>query len=272
MKKMMFSLAIVSSFVLIGGCNATKKINQETASVSEGSEALYSSRWELSALEAGTALSGKTPYLGFFPGKVTALKGNTGCNNLSGSVELMANNKIKFSPLAVTKMACAGDNVEAAFLDAISKADSWKIVSNELSLLSGTTVVARFAAKNMENDAKNTAALGGRWQLNYISGSRIAFDGLFPKEKPFVVFNVKDSALGGNTSCNSFSSKMVMNGNKITLANPLQTMMYCEGGGEKAFTNMLVKTTGYAVSADGKTLNFLMDDVATMRFEKMAEN
>ena len=44
-------------------------------------------------------------------------------------------------------------------------------------------------------------------------------------------------------------------------------MMYCEGGGEEAFLNMLKKVDHY--SADGKALTFLIGDIPVMRFTKM---
>ncbi len=42
--------------------------------------------------------------------------------------------------------------------------------------------------------------------------------------------------------------------------------MFCEGGGEEAFLNMLKKLNKYAVS--NNTLTFMIDDVAVMRFSK----
>ncbi len=44
-------------------------------------------------------------------------------------------------------------------------------------------------------------------------------------------------------------------------------MIFCEGGGEEAFLNMLKKVNRYALTND-KTLTFLIDDVAVMRFAK----
>ena len=44
-------------------------------------------------------------------------------------------------------------------------------------------------------------------------------------------------------------------------------MMFCEGGGEEAFLNMLKKVNKYAIT-DENTLAFLIGDVAVMRFAK----
>ncbi len=114
----------------------------------------------------------------------------------------------------------------------------------------------------------NTSKLSGTWELNYISGKRIAFDGLYPDKKPQISFNLTESELGGNTSCNGFGSKMVIDGNKITISEPFaKTMIFCEGEGESSFLDMLKKVNSYSVSNDN-TLTFIMGDIVMMRFAK----
>ena len=46
-----------------------------------------------------------------------------------------------------------------------------------------------------------------------------------------------------------------------------KTMIFCEGGGETTFLNMLKKVNKYAIT-EGNTLGFIMGDVAVMRFTK----
>lgn len=112
------------------------------------------------------------------------------------------------------------------------------------------------------------AKLGGDWELDYISGRRIAFNGLYPERKPHLKFDIPKNELHGNTSCNGFSSKLTIDGNKISIAEPMaMTMMACPGEGEKAFLDMLKKVNKYDVTGD-TTLTFIMDDIAVMRFHK----
>ncbi len=107
--------------------------------------------------------------------------------------------------------------------------------------------------------------LGGTWELDYISGSRIAFGGLYPDRKPVIAFDVENSKISGNTSCNAFNGKLVADGNKISFADPLATTrMMCPGEGERAFLETLKKVNTYAVN--GNTLTFIMGDIAVMRF------
>lgn len=113
--------------------------------------------------------------------------------------------------------------------------------------------------------------LEGSWQLNYITGPRIAFDGLYPNKKPEISFDTKNSTLSGNNSCNSFSGKLIVNQGTIDFTQPMaMTKMMCADTqqGENVFMTTLPKINKYTVSEDGKTLTLLSADVAMMRFIK----
>lgn len=110
----------------------------------------------------------------------------------------------------------------------------------------------------------------GAWELEYISGPRIAFDGLYPEQKPYVTFNEAESQYGGNSSCNVFSGKYTVKDNTIKFGDAIKTMRYCEGGGEQTFLNMLGKVNKFTIDSDGK-LVLLFDDIPMMRFKKIAK-
>lgn len=113
------------------------------------------------------------------------------------------------------------------------------------------------------------AALQGAWELNYISGPRIAFGGLYPDNKPTITFNLKEDRVSGKNSCNSYSGTLNADGSKINFKQPMMvTKMFCPGEGENVYMNTLQKIDSYSVSEDGKTLNFMMGDIVMMRFEK----
>lgn len=110
-------------------------------------------------------------------------------------------------------------------------------------------------------------ALEGTWELNYISGPRIAFEGLYPEKKPVITFTVSDSSINGNTGCNNFRGKINANNTSIHFPdNMAMTRMMCPGEGETVFLNTLRKINKYLVQ--GSTLTLISDDIAMMRFEK----
>lgn len=258
MKKIITSIAFLAILILIVSCHNTKPISGGTTG---GSEMLFANQWNLAELN-GTAVTTGKAHLLFYPGQVSRISGNAGCNNLNGTFELTGVNFVKFSTLTTTRMACEPGIRETEFTEALDKVNNWSIINNQLLLNNGRILLAKLNAVTVE-----TSKLYGDWELNYISGPRIAFDGLYPDKKPQISFRLDVNELGGNTSCNGFSSKITIDGNKITIAEPFaKTMIFCEGGGESTFLNMLKKVNKYAV--EGNTLTFLIDDVAAMRFTK----
>ncbi|MBC7846103.1 MAG: META domain-containing protein [Flavobacterium sp.] len=119
--------------------------------------------------------------------------------------------------------------------------------------------------------SKVNNTLEGAWKLNYITGPRIAFDGLYPNNKPTIVFDLKGNKVSGNNSCNQYFGALLLDGNKINFKDAKlgMTMMACQGEGENVYMKALEKIDSYSISEDGKILNFIMGDIAMMRFEKV---
>jgi len=126
------------------------------------------------------------------------------------------------------------------------------------------------SCKSTQSTMKTAASLEGTWQLNYITGPRIAFDGLYPNKKPAITFDLKENKVSGNNSCNQYFGKLQVDGNKINFkdAKMGMTMMACQGSGENTYMKTLDQIDSYSISEDGKTLNFIMGDITMMRFEK----
>jgi heat shock protein HslJ len=124
------------------------------------------------------------------------------------------------------------------------------------------------ACKPTQTTTSNS--LEGSWELNYITGPRIAFDGLYPDKKPTIIFNINENKVSGNNSCNQYFGALKVDGNKINFkdAKMGMTMMACPGEGENVYMKTLEKVDSYSISEDGKTLSFLMGEIAMMRFEK----
>jgi heat shock protein HslJ len=117
-----------------------------------------------------------------------------------------------------------------------------------------------FSCANKKMVTTKDTSLNGTWELNYISGPRIAFEGLYPDRKPTLV--------SGNSISNSFNGDLKIEGNKIDFNSPMaMTKMFCPGEGENVFIESLKKVNSYSVT-DGNTLNLIMGDIAIMRFTK----
>ena len=76
------------------------------------------------------------------------ISGNGGCNAFFGHYELMPEQRIRFTSIGSTKMACAsGMDTEQAFFAVMSRADGYVLTGTDLSLMEGrSTTLARFEA------------------------------------------------------------------------------------------------------------------------------
>lgn len=130
-----------------------------------------------------------------------------------------------------------------------------------------------FSCNSLQNKTTTTNSvkeLNGTWELNYITGPRIAFNGLYPNKKPTIIFDTKENRVSGNNSCNSFTGKLNIDGHKINFRDGLATtkMMCIDNQGEQVFMDTMLKITSYDITDNGKTLNFISGDIAMMRFTK----
>ena len=77
----------------------------------------------------------KEPHLILHP-EGRRVSGSGGCNNFTGTYQLQQNNRLSFSPLAATKMACLdADNTEDLLFKALTTADSYYAAGDTLQLI-----------------------------------------------------------------------------------------------------------------------------------------
>ncbi|GAB3417719.1 hypothetical protein GCM10027516_11750 [Niabella aquatica] len=110
--------------------------------------------------------------------------------------------------------------------------------------------------------------LNGTWELTYITGPRITFDGLYPDKKPQITFKLPATEAEGHTSCNGFGVNFTITGNQISFSDPVSTLMACKGAGEPTFNKFLKATTSYSIGSDD-VLTFLgKGGVELMKFKR----
>ena len=60
--------------------------------------------------------------------------GNSGCNQFSGDYELSDGNRIRFSRVISTKIACMDMTLEHRFLEVLANTDNYSLKNDTLSL------------------------------------------------------------------------------------------------------------------------------------------
>jgi len=127
-----------------------------------------------------------------------------------------------------------------------------------------------FASCSTSKTAVKEVSIEGTWELNYITGPKIAFNGLFPDKRPTITFDLLGKKVTGNNSCNNYFGALLMDGNKINFkdAKMGMTMMACEGNGDSVYMEALKKIESYTITDEGNTLNLLLGNVVMMRFSR----
>ena len=252
---------------LCSACGNTKKATQsnETSSVMT-TTSITGKKWkllELNGQPVADRINDKEPFIEFndTDKRYTA---SGGCNGLGGTYTLTDKGRIAFTQGMSTMMACENMTIENQLKDVFGKADNFTVNNNILSLNKARMApLARFQAINNSNAASQ---LNGTWEVDYISGPRIAFDGLYPNKKPTITFNFPDTVATGNSSCNNFRSTIKIEGNNIKFGMPASTRMACPGAGESTFFKTLESINTFSIS--GNTLNLIMGDIAVMRLQR----
>lgn len=125
-----------------------------------------------------------------------------------------------------------------------------------------------FLLADCHSSKKSTSSsksnLAGTWELAYITGPRITFDGLYPEKRPLLNFSSTDNNVSGNTSCNGWWSTVDVNEEAMKFSPVFTTKIFCEGAGEPTFLQMLEKVKNYTL--EGNTLSLKEGELLLMKF------
>ena len=146
-KQFLIILFALSSFL---SCNTTKKSTNSGMSSDKPNADLIETYWKLTELmgEPIVITPGAKKEMHMVIKKQDNLvNGNGGCNSFTGSYTVLEGNRISFSKLAGTKMACIDMEKETTFMEALQKADNYAIQGKILSLNKGRMApLAKFEA------------------------------------------------------------------------------------------------------------------------------
>lgn len=133
----------------------------------------------------------------------------------------------------------------------------------------GAATVLMLSCKSSSRSIGTSAPgqLDGTWELNYITGPRIAFEGLYPKKKPFLTIETAKSHTNGNSGCNNFMGPIFIHDDSLRFGNMASTMMACAEGqlGENVFLKTLPMVKTYRLAGDTLWLRGTLN-VDVMRF------
>jgi copper homeostasis protein (lipoprotein) len=119
-----------------------------------GNQEITGRFWKLMEVDgkkiAGNDAGNREAHFILLPGK-NRVTGHGGCNSFSGTCVLPGENKIRFSKLLSTRMACANLDIENAYFKALESAEYYSLEGDTLSLKKpGMPPLARCAAVYLE--------------------------------------------------------------------------------------------------------------------------
>lgn len=239
-------------------CTATKKVTMNEPTLFQ--------KWDLTMLNGDSITNAGHKKINIqFSDSANRVFGSGPCNRFfSGFTR--SGNTLKFTSIGSTKMSCGNEanQLEVKFFQALDKVDGYKFIDGNLVLTAGGKDVATFAiSKSVPDD------LVGKWELFYITGRRIAFNGLYPDRKPSLTFTRDTDEFGGNTSCNTMSATYIGKKDGPLFKPGIMTLRACPGEGEQVFLDAFKKVDRYDVSGD--TLSFFINAIEVMKFKKVHE-
>lgn len=127
--------------------------------------------------------------------------------------------------------------------------------------------VILFTSCSPSNNSEKQTLTGHTWELEYLSGPKITFEGLFDVKKPQLTFDQENKTVTGNDGCNNYEAPFTLDGNKLSFGESSgpTTLMYC-GDGDVFFQETIKKIDAYKM--EGDKLVLLSDDMDMMRFHK----
>lgn len=265
MKKNLVFIGAAFILLVVQACGVFKSKNSKDV---QSTASLFDKNWkliELNGTKVADKVNGKEPFLSF-DAESRRYSASGGCNGLGGTFTIQKN-EIQFSQGMSTMMACPDMSVEDGFKKIFGKTLQYEILqegaTDVLILKDGNIRIAKFS----NNPSLSAEKLSGTWELDYISGPRISFEGLFPTKKPTIEFDLINSRIHGHGSCNSYNATVELDNHDIKIGAIASTKMLCPHTGEAVFFQTLEKINKFSVSDDQLTL--IMGDIAMMRFKKL---
>ena len=198
--------------------------------------ALEDTNWKL--VEANGVRVTRSDAAISFDNAVRGFSGNTGCNSMSGTVDVRGRN-IDFGPVRTTRRACklaAGNVAESVVLRGLENARTFDVRGDNLRLYDRRgRVLLRFTkSERGDNSGGNDAARldDRKWVLEQIKGRQT----FVPLPYAFINFDAQRRSAGGDSSCNVFGGEYTVTGDRINIRNIVSTMRACVEDSSKMST------------------------------------
>lgn len=254
MKKNIIGLTLL--LITVIACNTSKKTQepQEDAATNlSDKELITHEKWILIELEGQKIPHGKDQEIYFtLNSNENRVQGFAGCNTFMGSYNLEDHNRIQFSKIASTRMACYDTPVaENEVLKIFELADNYSIKDNLLMLNIGKRsplAIFRKAAPEVT---------GKYWKLKTLEGQEVKMSEDQEREIYFIL-EANTNRIKGFAGCNTFNGSYTLEeGNRIGFSQIATTLKACSDlpVNESEFLKVFELANNYTINGDTLSLN-----------------
>ncbi|WP_026452331.1 META domain-containing protein [Aequorivita capsosiphonis] len=255
MKVQLFTIALAA--LTLYSCGSTQNTNTMENQNATSNNEISGSYWKLETLEGKSIsdLQDNDKEIGFtLNDKENRITGFSGCNNFFGTYTLEDGNRINFSALGATRMACPDSAFnESEFLEVFNLADNFTINDDMLQLNVGKRApLAIF--KRVVNDEPIVEKY---WKLKTLEGKPVEMAKNQEKEIYFMLKS-EDNRVTGFAGCNTIlGSYTLEKGNRIRFKNMGSTMMICPDVAveDSEFLKIFQLADNYTINGDELSLN-----------------
>ncbi|TXE07720.1 META domain-containing protein [Gelidibacter salicanalis] len=258
MKIKLASMALIAITVM--GCNSSKSTTDSSANTQDNSDMsmVENTKWVISILEGEAVTSkeqnGKEIHF-TLNSETNSVTGFSGCNTFMGTYTLKEGNRISFSKMASTRMACPeGDFNEQQLLNIFETADNFTIVGNTLALNKARRApLAIFKKGAMEQ----SLIVEKYWKLKTLEGKDVKMADNQEREI-FFTLKSQDNRVTGFAGCNSINGEFTLEeGNRIRFHQMATTLKICPDVdvNESEFLKIFEIADNYTITDDELRLN-----------------
>lgn len=258
------ALALIALTIM--GCNTGKKSNSEIPEgdqdapeimeISNTSDGIENTKWIITALK-GQDMSDreKNGQIIYFTlnSEDHRVSGYSGCNTFMGTYKLEEGNRISFSQMASTRMACPDAKIdEAQILSIFETADNFTISGDALAL--NKAKMAPLAEFKKDN---NAPIVEKYWKLKTLEGKDVKMADNQEREIFFRLKN-QDNRVTGFAGCNTISGEYTLEeGNRIRFDKMATTLKMCPDVdiNESEFLKIFELADNYTINDDILSLN-----------------
>jgi heat shock protein HslJ len=246
-------ITFIFTAIVLNSCGPSKSTDPMSNDTTVFSEIPTETFWQLESLEGKDFSNFKNGdnKVGFTLFEAdNRISGFAGCNHFFGTYNFEEGNRIGFSGLGSTKMACPSVEFnENEFLKIFGLADNYTLNGNTLSL----NVGRRAPLAVFKKVEKSTTGITEKyWKLKTLEGKDIKM-GRNQEKEVYFILKTNESAVTGFAGCNDFFGTYTLEkGNRIRFSEIGSTLKVCPDVdfNESDFFKVFELTDSYKISGD----------------------